>query len=143
MRRKFDPCGARKHAHPALRQAVGDVAGHWPILVHRSDVYDAAAVALLDHLPGGELRAEKGALEVNGEYLLVLFFRRIEHGSACLDASVIDHDVEAAKILDRGVDQALTIDRPIPLFPPVTMAILPFRFTNHLLLYVLIVGGHL
>jgi len=61
-----------------LRQTVSGIAGHRPILVHRGNVYDATAVALLDHLPGGQLGAEKGALEVSGEYLLVLFFCRIE-----------------------------------------------------------------
>src|SRR5438093_10403738 len=65
MARQLDSTRARQHAHAALGQAVGDVARHWPVLVHRGDVDDAPAAALLDHLLGGDLRPKKGALQVD------------------------------------------------------------------------------
>src|SRR5215467_9877381 len=86
MWRKFDPRGARKHSHSALRQTVGGITGHWPILMYRGDVDDVAPTALLDHLPGGKLGAEKRALEVDREHLVKLFFRSVKHASAGLDA---------------------------------------------------------
>ena len=65
VRREFDPGGARQHPHAALGQAVGGVARHRPVLVHRGDVDDPAAAALLDHLLGRDLRAEERALEID------------------------------------------------------------------------------
>ena len=69
------PGGARQHAHAALGQAVGGVARHRPILVHGSDVDDASAAALLDHLLRRELRAEEGALQIDGEHFFILLLR--------------------------------------------------------------------
>src|SRR5262249_49507715 len=39
---EFDTGGAREHAHAALGKAISGIAGHWPVLVHRTDVDDAA-----------------------------------------------------------------------------------------------------
>jgi hypothetical protein len=73
--------------------------------VHGSDVDNTATIALLDHLPRCELRAEEGALEVDREHFFVLFLGGIKHRSACLDAGVINHDVQAPKPLHRRVDE--------------------------------------
>jgi hypothetical protein len=67
--------------------------------MYGGDVNDAPAAPLFDHLFSCELRAEECALEVNGEDLLVLLLRRIEHGGARLDAGVVDDDVEASNFL--------------------------------------------
>src|SRR5215469_6463120 len=61
---ELDTGGAREHAHTPFGETIGGVAGHRPILVHRGDVDDATAATLLDHLLGGKLRAEEGALQV-------------------------------------------------------------------------------
>ena len=107
--RELDAGGAGQHAHPALRQAVRGVARHRPVLVHRRDVDDPPAVALLDHLLGGELRAEEGALEVHVQHELVLVLGRVEDRRTRLDARVVDHHVEPAERLDRLVDHLLQV----------------------------------
>src|SRR6266568_2031488 len=66
--------------------AIGRVARHRPVLVDRADVDDPPAGALGDHLLGGELRAEEGALEIDRQDLVVLVFGGLEHRSARLDA---------------------------------------------------------
>ena len=38
--------------------------------MNRRDVDDPAAAAPFDHLPGGELRTEEGALQVNVEHFV-------------------------------------------------------------------------
>src|SRR5664280_255471 len=55
VRCQLDPGGAGEHAHAALGQAVGGVARHGPVLVHRGHVDDPAAAALGDHLLGGRI----------------------------------------------------------------------------------------
>jgi hypothetical protein len=71
----------------------------------RGDVDDAAAAALLDHLLGGNLRAEEGALEIDRHYLFVLILGRVEDRSARLDPGVVDHNVHPAKLAHRPVDE--------------------------------------
>jgi hypothetical protein len=77
--------------------------------VDGADVDDAPAAALGDHLLGGELRAEEGALEVDRQHLLVLVLRGVEHRGPRLHAGVVDHHVETAEVLDRPVDQPLEV----------------------------------
>src|SRR4029077_13332761 len=50
MGREFDARGAREHPHTALGQAIGGVTRHRPILMHRGNVNNAPATALLDRL---------------------------------------------------------------------------------------------
>jgi hypothetical protein len=64
VRSEFDAGGAREHAHAAFGEAIRGIAGHRPIFVDRGDVDDAAASALLQHLPGGNLSAEEGVLRL-------------------------------------------------------------------------------
>src|SRR5215831_15142518 len=75
---EFDTRGAREHAHAAFGQTIGGVAGHRPVLVHRGDVDDTTAATLFDHLLGGNLCAEEGALEVDRHHSLVLILGRVE-----------------------------------------------------------------
>ena len=74
-----------------------------------ADVDDAAATALLDHLLRGELGAEEGALQIDGEHLLVLLLGRVENGCARLDAGVVDHDVHAAELLTAALMSFLQV----------------------------------
>ena len=75
----------------------------------RGDVDDAAAAALLDHLLGGNLRAEEGALEIDRHYLFVLILGRVEDRGARFDASVVHHDIHTAEPAHRRVDKFLQI----------------------------------
>ena len=109
VRAQLDAGLTGQHAHPALGQAVGGVAGHRPVLVHRGDVDDPAPAALGDHLLGGQLGAEEGALQVDLHDLFVLGLGRVQHRGAGLDAGVVDHDVEAAHFLHRLVDEHLQV----------------------------------
>jgi hypothetical protein len=85
------------------------IAGHRPIFVNGSDVDDTTATALLDHLPRGQLRPKKRALEINGHDFFVLLLGGIEHGRARFYAGVVDHDIHAAKFLHGGVNEALQL----------------------------------
>src|SRR5215831_17293842 len=109
---ELDACGAGEHAHAAFGQTIGGVAGHRPILMHRGDVDNAATAALLDHLLGRNLRAEEGALQVDGQYLLVLSLSGFKYRGAGFDASIIHHDIDAAEPADCGVDESLQIRGP-------------------------------
>ena len=52
----------------------------------------------------------KNALfKIDVEHLLVLRLGRVEHRRARLDPGVVHHDVEAAELLHRGVDEALQV----------------------------------
>ena len=104
---KLDTGGAGEHAHATFGEAVGRIARHRPILVHRGYIDDAASAALLDHLPRCDLRAEKRALEVYRHDPVVLRLRRVEHGGARFDAGVVDHDVEPAECFDCRIDHFL------------------------------------
>ena len=75
----------------------------------RGDVDDAAPAALGDHLLGGDLRAEEGALQVHVHHELVLLLGGVEHRGARLDAGVVDHDVEASEGVDRRIDEHLQV----------------------------------
>ena len=72
VRSEFDAGGAGEHPHSPLREAIGGIAGHRPLLVHRHDVDDAPAAALLDHLLGRNLRAEERTLEIDAHDAVVL-----------------------------------------------------------------------
>ena len=109
MWRQLDARGAREHAHATLRQAVGGIAGHGPVLMHGRDVDDPPALALLDHLLGGELRAEERALQVDLEDLVVLLLGGVEHGGAGLHAGVVHHDVEPTEPRHGRVDELVQI----------------------------------
>ena len=61
----------------------------------------------VDHLLRGDLRAEKRALEVDRQHLVVLVLRGIQHRGAGLDAGIVHHDVEAAEFRYRGLHQPL------------------------------------
>src|SRR5215469_4472504 len=106
---ELDTCGPCEHAHPAFGQPVGSVAGHRPVFVHRGDVDNMTAATLLDHLLGRNLRAEEGALQVDGQNLLVLSLSGLKHRGAGFDASIVHHDVDAAEPADCGVDESLQI----------------------------------
>ena len=109
VRAELDAGRAGEHPHPALGQAVRRVARHRPVLVHRRDVDDPAAVALGDHLLGGDLGPEEGALEVDLHHLLVLRLGGVEDRRARLDAGVVDHDVEPAEGVDGGLDEPFEV----------------------------------
>src|SRR5580704_3044586 len=49
------------------------------------------ATGLLDHLLCGQLGAKKRTLQVDGENLVVLRFRSVEHRRASFDAGIVDH----------------------------------------------------
>ena len=107
--RQFDPGGARQHPHAALRQAIGGVARHRPVLVHRGDVDDPPAAALRDHLLGGDLGAEERALQVDRHHPVVFGLGGVERRGAGFDAGVVDHHVEATELRHRRVDQRLKL----------------------------------
>ena len=109
MTGELETRGAREHAHPALGEAIGGIAGHRPVLVHRCDVDDATAAALLDHLAGGDLRAEERALEIDAHHLVVLGLGGVEHRRAGFDTGVVDHDIEPAEPLHCRVHELLQI----------------------------------
>ena len=69
----------------------------------------SAAAALLDHLSGGALHAEEGALQVDADDQVELSLGRVEHRGARLHAGVVDQHVEVAAGLDRLVDQPLDV----------------------------------
>ena len=94
---------------PPLERQYASVAGHGPIFVHRSDVDDSPAAALLDHLFGRKLGSEEGALQIDLKHLLVLLFGRFEHGCASLDAGVVHHDVQPAKRFHGCGDQPFQV----------------------------------
>jgi hypothetical protein len=77
--------------------------------MNRSDINDPTAPALFDHLPGGELRTEEGASQVNVEYLVILLFSGVQNRGAALDSGIVHHDVNPAEAGNRGFDQALQI----------------------------------
>ena len=54
-----------QHAHSSLCQAVGGVTRHRPILMHRRDIDDAAAIPLGDHLFGRILGREEHPAQVH------------------------------------------------------------------------------
>src|SRR5690606_18100736 len=93
VRRELDSGRARKHPHTALRETISRIAGHRPVLMDRTDIDNAAAIALLDHLFGSDLSTEKSAFKVNSQNPVKLILRRIEDGGARFDAGVVDHDV--------------------------------------------------
>jgi hypothetical protein len=75
----------------------------------RSDVDNTAAAALLDHLFGRKLGAEKRALQIDFQHLLVLRFRGVENRSAGFYPGIVHHDVDMPKFLDCSVNQALQV----------------------------------
>src|SRR5437762_8706225 len=77
--------------------------------MNRGYVDDAAATALLDHLPGRDLRAEKGALEIDRHYPVVLLFGGLEDRGARLHAGIIYHDIDPAEPTHRLVDEHLHV----------------------------------
>src|SRR5690606_9064481 len=99
IRSQFDARRAREHTHPALGQAVGRVAWHWPVLVYRGDI-DDASTTLLDHLPCSELGAKERTLEIDSEYFFVLRLARVEYRGACFDTGIVDHDIDASERFD-------------------------------------------
>src|SRR5215471_5430218 len=106
---EFDARRARQQAHTAFGQAIRGVSRHWPVLVHRGNVDNAAAASLLDHLPGHNLRAEKGALEIDGHYPVVLVLSGVEDRAAGFDTGVVHHDVDPTERAHCFVDQHLQI----------------------------------
>ena len=64
---------------------------------------------LLDHLPGGDLGAEKGALEIDRHHPVILVLGGVEHRSTSLDAGVVYHDVDAAEPANGRVDKLLQV----------------------------------
>src|SRR6478736_136129 len=106
---ELHPGGSRQHPHAALGDAVGGVAGHRPVLVHRRHVDDDAATALGDELLRRALAAEEGALEVDREHPVVGVLVGVEQGGTRLDAGVVDPHVDAAVCRDRRVDEALQV----------------------------------
>ena len=69
-----------------------------------ADVDDAGAFAeVLDR----GLRGEQEAEDVDVEHLVEVFFGDGLDGRELVDAGVVDEDVEAAEVLDGGVDDAL------------------------------------
>jgi len=104
------PAGrAREHAHAAFSKAVGRIIGHRPVLVHRGDIDDATAAALLDHLLGCDLRAKKGALEIDGQNPVVLILGCVEDRSAGFNASIVHHDVQPTELAYRRIDELLQV----------------------------------
>ena len=108
---EFDTGGAGEHAHATFGEAVGRIARHRPILVHRGYIDDAASAALLDHLPRCDLGAEKCALEVYRHDPVVLGLGRVEDGGARFDAGIVHHDVEAAEFAHRRGDELLQVGK--------------------------------
>src|SRR5262249_61629310 len=107
--RELGTGGARKHAGDAFGEAIGGIPGHWPVLVHRGNVDDAAAIALLDHLLGCELRAEEGALEIDRQHLVILILSGVEDRSSRFYASVVHHDVQPTELAYRRIDEFLQV----------------------------------
>ena len=70
---------------------------------------NAAAASLLDHLPSHNLRAETGALEIDGHYPVVLVLSGVEDRAAGFDTGVVHHDVDPTEHAHCFVDQHLQI----------------------------------
>jgi hypothetical protein len=75
--------------------------------VDRGDVDDPAAAALRDHSPCGGLRDQKRSHEVDGEDLPQRLDRVIDERAGLFDAGVVHDDVQAAKVRDGCIDQAV------------------------------------
>jgi hypothetical protein len=76
-----------------FREAIGGVARHRPVFVHRSDINDPTTTALFDHLLSGELPTEEGALQVYVEHLVVLLLGGVQHRGTAFDSGIVHHDV--------------------------------------------------
>ena len=96
MGRQFQGRGAGQHAHAALGQAVGRVARHGPILVHRRDIDNAASAPLGDHLLGRILGREEHPAQVDIQHLVVLLGSGVQHGGASFYPSIVNHHINAA-----------------------------------------------
>src|SRR5208283_1547993 len=70
----------------------------------RRQVDNAAGALLLDKLPGSRLRAKKGAVEVDRDHRAPAIGREVHAGRRDTAAVIVDHDVEAAEMLDRRGD---------------------------------------
>src|SRR5215469_3984979 len=77
--------------------------------MHRRDVDDAAAMALFDHFPGGQLAAEEGALDIHAHDQVELVFGGTQEVSAGLHAGIVDHDIQPSEGFDGVVDKRLDI----------------------------------
>ena len=80
--------------------------------MHRRDVDDPPASALLDHLPRSELDAEKGALEIDRKDPIVLGLGRLEDGGSGLNSGIVHHNVEASELRNCSIDEALQFVDP-------------------------------
>ena len=109
MAGEFDTGGAREHAHAALGEAIGGITWHRPVLMHRTDVDDATATTLLDHLLGCELRCEEGALEIDCQHLVVLILSGVEDRAARFNARVVDHNIQSTELAYRRIDELLQV----------------------------------
>src|SRR5215211_1464816 len=74
--------------------------------MHRRDVDNAPPISLGDHLTGGLLAADPDPREVDGDHLLPDVQWCLEKGELLFYTGVVDHDVEAAELLDGLLDQA-------------------------------------
>ena len=65
------------------------------------------AVALLDHVPAGRLRETEQRRQVDAEDVVPLVLGEVEDRPAVVDADRVQHDVQAAELLDDLCDDAL------------------------------------
>src|SRR2546421_10596541 len=102
---QFQADGAHQHAHATFGTAIRYVLRHGQILVDRGDVDDASRDVAFDHLTGGGLGAEEGPLQVNAHDTIKLLLRDIHKGTMYLHTRIVDHNIQAVKMLNRLLDK--------------------------------------
>src|SRR3990170_3836462 len=96
--------------HPRLGGGVVRLAQVAHLTDDGRHVYDAPAAALY-HVRQRRVRAVEYAAQVGRDHLLPLLDTHPADGTVAVDAGVVDQDVDAAELLDRGVDHALDVIR--------------------------------
>jgi hypothetical protein len=69
------------------------------VLVHRGDVDDPAAVALLDHPPGCPLRAQERPVEVRRHHRAPLLVVEVERLGGVAGAAVVHQHAHPAELV--------------------------------------------
>jgi hypothetical protein len=93
--------------HPAeavLRRHVRHGPAERGVLVHGRDVHYPSAASLVDHAPGGALRAQEGAVEIDVERVCPIVERELEEWAAAARPRVVDEHVHAAECPGQLVD---------------------------------------
>src|SRR5882672_9100118 len=98
----------REGVHAALRRGVAHLAAARARRQHRAHVDDASP-AQAEHVPGGQTRAAKDAVEIGLEQRRPLVVGGLDEEPLAADPRVVDQDIEAARARDDGADQRLGV----------------------------------